>query len=223
MHTGEGEIVEIYWERGNAAARISCADALIPSAGQYVIADDGSDSPLPVSVFPAGFVAGGFLAAPPLPATWRPGTRLYLRGPLGRGFVIPATARRVALLAMEGDSAPLLALLPQAFSAAAEVVLITSQPPAGLPVAVEIQPLHSLQDILAWADYLAVSVERASLPLLAERLQTADAARLKVQMLIRAPMPCGTLAGCGACAVFFSNGWKMICKDGPVFDWPGAG
>ncbi len=223
MHIGEGEVAEIYWQTGKAVAKIFCSASLIPAPGQYVIGHDGSDSPLPVPVFPAGFAPGGFLAAPPLPPTWRPGTRLTLRGPLGRGFFLPANARRIALLAMDGDAAPLLALLPLAFSAGAEVALVTSNPPPDLPAALEIQPMHSLPEILAWADYLAVNVERSTLPLLRQRLQGVASTSLKVQILMRAPMPCGALAGCGVCAVPFSNGWKMICKDGPVFDWQETG
>ncbi|MGC8855294.1 MAG: hypothetical protein ACP5QU_00685 [Anaerolineae bacterium] len=223
MHIGEGEVAEIYWQTGKAAAKIFCPASLIPAPGQYVIGHDGSDFPLPVSIFPAGFTSGGFLAAPPLPATWRPGTRLTLRGPLGRGFSLPSHVRRLALLAMDGDVAPLLALLPLAFSAGAAVTLVTPHSLPDLPAALEIQPLHSLPEILAWADYLAVHVERAGFSLLRQQLQTIVFTSLKVQILIRTPMPCGALAGCGVCAVSFSNGWKMVCKDGPVFDWQEIG
>jgi NAD(P)H-flavin reductase len=36
--------------------------------------------------------------------------------------------------------------------------------------------------------------------------------------LVVAPMPCGGLAECGVCAVTTRRGWKLACKDGPVFD-----
>jgi len=32
------------------------------------------------------------------------------------------------------------------------------------------------------------------------------------------PMPCGGLGDCGLCAVDLKRGWKLACKDGPVFD-----
>ena len=31
-------------------------------------------------------------------------------------------------------------------------------------------------------------------------------------------MPCGGAAECGICAVPFGRGWKLACKDGPVFE-----
>jgi hypothetical protein len=31
-------------------------------------------------------------------------------------------------------------------------------------------------------------------------------------------MPCAGLADCGVCAVELRRGWKLACKDGPVFD-----
>jgi hypothetical protein len=40
----------------------------------------------------------------------------------------------------------------------------------------------------------------------------------EAQVLVRAPMPCGALAECGVCALTIRHEWKMICKDGPVFE-----
>ena len=40
----------------------------------------------------------------------------------------------------------------------------------------------------------------------------------EAQVLVRAPMPCGALAECGVCALTVRHEWKMICKDGPVFE-----
>jgi hypothetical protein len=37
------------------------------------------------------------------------------------------------------------------------------------------------------------------------------------QVLVVTPAPCGGLAECGVCAVTTRRGWKMACKDGPVF------
>lgn len=218
MHIGEGEITEIYWQ-AEKAAKIICPPSLIPAPGQYVIGHDGSDAPLPVPIFQAGSFPFGFFAAPPLPPTWRPGTRLKLRGPLGRGFSLPETAHRMALLTFDGEISPLLSLLPLALTANIEVVLMTPGGLAEVPTAVEIQPLHSLGQVLAWADYLAVHVDRDGLPLLREHLSRVNSTGLTAQILVRSPMPCGALAECGVCALPSSNGWKWICKDGPVFDW----
>ena len=38
------------------------------------------------------------------------------------------------------------------------------------------------------------------------------------QALVSTPMPCGTLADCGVCALLVRKTWKLACKDGPVFN-----
>jgi hypothetical protein len=220
MHTGEGHLLELYYETALSAARILCLPALIPAPGQYLLAHDGSDSsPLSVPVFQAGPAVDGFLAAPSLPAAWSPGTRLHLRGPLGRGFALPVAARRVALLAWDDVPARLLALLPPALKQGAELTLIAETAPRELPAEVEVHPLQSLDEALAWADFLAVDAGRESLPGLRSRLGEQKQLTVETQVLIRTPMPCGTLAECGVCAIRTRGGWKMACKDGPVFDW----
>jgi NAD(P)H-flavin reductase len=219
MHTGEGQLHELYYDAERAAARILCPPLLVPAPGQYLLAHDGSDAPLPVPVFPAGSAADGFLAAPSLPRTWSPGTHLHLRGPLGRGFSLPLTARRVALLAWDDSPARLLALLPSALKQGAAITLVCKSAPRDLPMEVEVQPLQALGEALSWADFLAVDAGRESLPGLRSRLGEQNQATAEIQVLLRTQMPCGALAECGVCAVRTRGGWKMACKDGPVFDW----
>lgn len=219
MHTGQGQLFELYYDTERAAARILCPPRLVPAPGQYLLAHDGSDAPLPVPIFQAGPAADGFLAAPSLPRAWTPGTPLHLRGPLGRGFSLPPAARRVVLLAWDGVPARLLALLPSAFRQGAAVTLVCDLTPRDLPVEIEIQPMQALDETLAWADFLAVDTGREALPGLGERLGAWNQVRVEAQVLVRAEMPCGALAECGVCAVRVRNGWKMACKDGPVFDW----
>lgn len=219
MHSDQGQLLELYYDIERAAARILCPPQLVPAPGQYLLAHDGSDAPLAVSVFPAGPAVDGFLAAPSLPRAWTPGTPLHLRGPLGRGFSLPSTARRVALLAWNDLPARLLALLPQAFEQGAAVTLVCATTPRDLPPEVEVQPVQALEEALAWADFLAVDVGRESLPGLRERLGKQAQPAAQIQVLVHTGMPCGALAECGVCAVRMRNGWKMACKDGPVFDW----
>jgi hypothetical protein len=219
MHTGEGHLLELYYETAQAAARILCPPLLIPAPGQYLLAHDGSDAPLSVPIFAAGPAMDGFLAAPSLPAAWIPGTRLHLRGPLGRGFMLPASARRVALLVWDDAPARLLALLPSALKQGAEVALVCETAPRDLPAEVEVHPLQSLDEALAWADFLAVDAGRESLPGLRSRLGEQKQLTAETQVLIRTQMPCGALAECGVCAVRARGGWKMACKEGPVFNW----
>lgn len=221
-----GQLVELFLRSDGTAGRIRCPAGLIPAPGQYVLAREDSppgslpDAPLPVSVYPAGASPDGFLAASPLPAAWKPGIYLHLRGPLGRGFSLPPRARRVALWARDGSPACLLPLIPSALKSGAAVVLLLDEPPQDLPEEVEVHPASALGEIAKWADYLAIDVRRESLASLRE---DAGAWRgqslLHVEVLVHAPMPCGGLAECGACAVTGGREWRMACKDGPVLGW----
>lgn len=221
MQNGHGQVVEIRAGTASPAARLACASNLIPAPGQYLLAClPGSDDPLPAPVFSAGSTPDGFLAAPPLPANWTPGMQLLLRGPLGHGFSLPSSARRVVLVALEQSSpARLLGLLSRALEQTAAVVLASKAIPANLPAEVEVQPLANLPEIVRWADYLAVDALRAQLPGLSACLGLSGQARLpcEAQVLVFTPMPCGALADCGVCAVPIRRGHLLACKDGPVF------
>lgn len=219
MHTAKGLISELTLEDGCLYARVSCPENMIPAPGQYLLASDGSDLPLPVPIYYTDSATGGFitLSAP----HWKPGDELYLRGPLGRGFALPATARKVALVAFDDVPARLRGLIAPALKHNASIVLITSSSGDALPDDVEVQPLAAMGEILGWADYVALDVSRENLPELKTKLLAPNqlAAVKDAQVLIRTPMPCGGVAECGVCAVMTRSSWKMACKDGPVFDW----
>jgi len=224
MISTEGQLVERYLDHGG---RLVCPSELVPAPGQYLLAHAAnSESALSVPIFLSEFTPGGFRTAPALPAAWRPGTRLSLRGPLGHGFTVPATARHVALVACDADSARLHGLIPDAIRHGASVTLLSRTVPDALPEAVEAQPLSALAETLQWADYLAFDVAREVLPGLLDSLagknhsplQDAAGRRFDAQVLVRAPMPCGALADCGVCALAAGREWVMVCKDGPVFD-----
>ena len=221
MRVGTGELIELSLENGMTGGRLLCPQDLIPAPGQYLLAHDpASDAPLPAPIFNAGFAPGGFLLAPPIPADWRPGATLSLRGPLGHGFNLPPSARRLALVAVNGNPHRLLALLAPALAQGADVTLLTESILDNLPADVEAQPLAGLSDAVGWADFLAIDVMRESLLGLWKMLGFGEQAKvpLDAQALVVAPMPCGGLAECGVCAVAVRRGWKMACKDGPVFN-----
>ena len=220
MKQSIGELVELYLESGQTGGRLLCSQNLIPEPGQYLLAHDGSDSPLPAPVFNAGSAPGGFWIAPPIPQTWQPGTTLLLRGPLGCGFALPSSARRVALVPLGETSARLKPLLAAALEQDASVVLVSDMDLPDLPHEVEIRPLTALREITPWADYVALDMPRESLPGLRQMLGLGEQVkvRLEAQVLIVTPMPCGGIAECGVCAVKIRHGWKLACKDGPVFD-----
>jgi hypothetical protein len=218
MKNGQGQLSEIYLD---SCAQILCPPDLIPAPGQYVLAHArGSDDPLAVPVFFSDSAPNGFRAAPFLPLAWRPGTQLNLRGPLGHGFLIPAFARKVALIAFDESPARLNGLIRMALKQDAEVVLVSNSAVDDMPEAVEVQPLQALTDIYQWADYVALDVARENLNQLGKMLGVGGQARAprEAQVLVRAPMPCGALAECGVCALTIRHEWKMICKDGPVFE-----
>jgi len=231
MHSGTGQVVELILEDGQRAARISCPANLIPSPGQYLLASDASDSPLPVPVFytdsaPQGVAVAPwrhFIAAPPVPDSWNPGHEIYLRGPLGHGFAIPVSARKVGLIAFDDSPSRLRGLIRPSLSQGAAVVLVSDFASGSLPNDVEVQPLSTLPEIIEWADYVAFDAARENLPELREKLRTLDqfsaGAKREAQILIRTPVPCGGVAECGVCAVTLKSNWRMACKDGPVFGW----
>ena len=232
MKQGTGELVELYLENGLTGGRLLCPQNLVPEPGKYLLARRGppapmleaqagrADAPLSAPVFNAGPLSGGFLVAPPIPLTWQPGTVLSLRGPLGRGFSLPASALHVALIALGETSARLKPLLAAALGQNASVALVSDLNLSDLPSEVEIQPVSALSEVAKWADYLAIDLPREALPGLREKLGLGEQATapFEAQALVVTPMPCGGIAECGVCAVPVRRGWKMACKDGPVFD-----
>lgn len=215
MKTGELEIKEIY---ADSSARMICAPELIPRPGQYLLADiRGADSPVALPLFQSESTPEGFRSAPPIPSSWMPGAKLIARGPLGHGFSIPPAARKVALIAYDDSPFRLRGLIPLAFKQNAEVALLCDSPVGDLPESVEVQPLRALTDILKWADFIAADVARENLRQF--NVMLSGYSLPETQVLIRAPMPCGGLAECGACAITSDYHWKLVCKDGPVFHW----
>ncbi|NOT03845.1 MAG: hypothetical protein HOP27_04525 [Anaerolineales bacterium] len=226
MKISEGQLFETYLD---SSVRIICPPELIPSPGQYTLAHArGSDSPLAVPVFFSDSAPNGFRSAPLLDSPWNPGAQLNLRGPLGRGFSIPIFARKVALIAFDESPARLRGLISIALKLDAEVVLVSDSALDDIPEAVEVQPIQAMLDIYQWADYAAFDVARENLNQLREKFgrmnqakgprEAAVLSQSKGQILVRAPMPCGALAECGICALTIRHDWKMICKDGPVFE-----
>lgn len=221
MQTGKGQVLELLLEDGCRHMRVACPPGLIPSPGQYLLAGDGSDASLPVPLFHTDSASQGFIATTVTPDWWHPGLELSLRGPLGRGLTLPASARRVGLVAFEDSPSRLRGLIRPALKQEAAVVLVCTSTPENLPDDVEVQPMSALQEIADWADYLACDVDRENLHRLKERLGKLNKlpAEGGTQILIHTPVPCGGIADCGVCAVRFKSDWKLACKDGPVFDW----
>ena len=218
MHSGNGRVLELILADGYRYARLTCPENLIPAPGQYLLASDGSASLLPVPIFYTDSALQGFIST--APDEWSPGEMLHLRGPLGRGFALPLSARKVGLVALDDPPVRLRGLIRSALKQDASVVLVCNSALEDLPDEVEVQPLSALDEILQWADYIAFDVMRENLTQLTETLEKLRhlSAVNAAQVLVRTQMPCGGVAECGVCAVVTKSGWRMACKDGPVLD-----
>jgi hypothetical protein len=222
MAQGTGTLTEIRLEAEGLSGRITCPPGLRPAPGQYLTAASSDPAePLVVPLFPTGVQDDELCIAPPLPPHWTVGMRLSLRGPLGTGFRLPPSARRVALSALEEPPQRLLTVAWQALAQNAAVAVYTQAAPSGLPPEVEVLPLELLPEAAAWSDFLALDVPLAALPTLRTRLGLGPYARppSQVQVLVMASMPCSGLGECGVCAVQTRSGWQLACSDGPVFDF----
>lgn len=225
MRTYSGRVTEIRLAPGGflPEARILCPEGAIPAPGQYLVVRNPQerDAPLSLPVFLAGAAGQGFWAAPPFPTEWSPGTILELSGPLGHGFTIPASIRRLALAALGDTPARLLPLAAQAIAIDCAVTLFTDTPLPALPASMEVYPLAVLPEALSWPDLLAIDLPIEILPDLRSILGLSVAAYLPclAQALVWTPMPCSGLAQCGACAVrAMRKSYLLACEDGPVID-----
>ena len=219
MRTYQGRVAELKLHQGETSAVIACPNEAVLTAGQYLLA--AQDSAILASpLFLTGYDHQGFLAAPPFPDSWRPGTELSLYGPLGQGFHLPADISRLGLIALGGTKVRLMPLVNASRSTYFSVTLFSDAPIINLPPDLEAYPLRDLAEALSWADFFAVDVDLEHLSGLAEHFENIPKgmAGLRGQVLIHASMPCGSLADCGVCAVKVKNSWKLACKDGPVFD-----
>jgi hypothetical protein len=222
MHIYAGRIAELRLDAaGQTAAWIECPPGAVPAAGQYLLGRDlQGDEPLGTVLYPGEMGRGGFLALPPLPRTWLPGTSLELRGPLGHGFRLPVAARRVALAGLAGPLERLLPLVSAALAQQAAVAVFCAWARPHLPAEVEVFSLEELPDTLAWADYLALDVSLHAFGKVPAMLGLPPGGIIPCpgQALVLADMPCAGAGACGVCAVPVRRTWKLACSDGPVFN-----
>ena len=238
MPEGPGRVIEVQRLGGADSAfldraYIACSPDLVPLPGQYVMASaapgpieqPASAALLPEAVFlgagPPGIgelQTAGFWTGPPIPGPWRPRQTLALRGPLGRGFELPRDISRLALVSAGRTAGCLPALAQSAAASRLSVVYFGEIGDQGiLPPAVEMYPLEALPDLADWAEYLAVEVTLEEfngldqLPGLLDRNPP-----IRMDVLVRAPMPCGALGKCGVCALRRGREWLLACEDGPV-------
>lgn len=231
MNVFSASITEIeLGQDGDRRAVIACPEEAIPAPGQYIQAHISADKDVvvPVSLFLGGWVErddsqkSAFTTAPPIPPKWQPGDKLTLRGPLGKGFALPQTAKRVGLVPLGETTARLLPLVRLSLQQDAEVAIFTDAPLPRIPNQVEANPLRALPEALSWANFLAFDGTPDHYRGITEAhgISLETPLPCPAQVLIFQPMPCGGLADCGVCAVE-GKGRKqyLVCVDGPVFPW----
>jgi dihydroorotate dehydrogenase electron transfer subunit len=170
----------------------------------------------------------------------QPGDELDVIGPLGRGFPLADHLRNLLLVADGPAIDPLLGVMTMAMEAGVAVTLALGGSRAAalfpvnrLPSAVEVQfatrdgslghrgsVTDLLPDLLRWADAVyTVGSTRLYLALKdrVRAIRLAGDADFLYGLVAHTLLPCG-VGTCLACTVPASDGSKLICVDGPVFD-----
>jgi dihydroorotate dehydrogenase electron transfer subunit len=172
----------------------------------------------------------------------RPGDRLFVYGPLGRGYSVRRAAQNLLLVAGGIGVAPLVWLADQAVAGGKNVTLLIGARTADavfpnhlLPPEVEVVVTtedgslgrrglvtEPFAEHLSWADQAFACGPNAMFQALADVVRRGESAgvrrgRKPVQVLLEEVMPCGT-GICYGCAVMTRKGVRLICKDGPRFE-----
>jgi len=213
--------------------------------GQYVMVrcGEGCDMPLrrPLSVHrvsPDGRV-GLLLAVVGRGTEWlaqrQEGDPLDLLGPLGSGFEVHPTSRRLLLVAGGIGIAPLVALAEHALAVERSVVLVIGDRtsarvyperllPSGVKAVVATEDgsagFHGMATDLLPRLALEADQVFACGPLAMYRAMSRMSDELggrPVQVLLEVVLGCG-MGACLGCTVETSQGPRLVCRDGPVFD-----
>jgi len=211
-------IHEIATTLNGRAIRISNQLSHAPAPGEYYLAfTPGTSQILPTALFPYEIDMESLTLCGNFPVEWQPGASINIQGPLGNGFHPPSIAGKIALLATDASlSDRLYALMLQSLSRGLAVAWVADSIPEQFPPQVELLDSSDLLEAVDWSDYSAAAVTLTVLGSLMNRFDHYAGLKKKVDVLLDAPMVCGN-ARCGVCAVETKKGWKLVCKDGPVF------
>jgi dihydroorotate dehydrogenase electron transfer subunit len=206
---------------GEVCVQIKTLSFQLPIAGQFfqVFASD-SEELLPSLLYPCRVNSNELLLCGDIAKSWMPGTELHLRGPRGNGFHLPPLTRRVALTTLDHISLNrLMTLADAALANRAEVSLFTNQQLTNLAPEIEVLPLDELNQLKDWADYLAAVLRPGQVNALRSSLQLIPGIKtpFNTEVMLETPMICDESSACGVCAVVTNRGWRLACKDGPVF------
>jgi dihydroorotate dehydrogenase electron transfer subunit len=157
------------------------------------------------------------------------GDVLDVLAPVGKGFRLEASTRRLLLAGDEWSLAPLLALANEATQKQVAVTLLIQQSSsvgrfyeALLPLDVEFQvaPQWDVSaELLDWCDQVCVAGPHSTYIRLKERIAESAVVHTAgfAQAVVVPAMPCG-FGACLGCAVETTRGLKLACVEGPVFD-----
>ncbi len=212
-------IYEIAATLNGRAISINNQLSRLPDPGEYFLAfAPGTSQVLPAALYPYEMDSERLTLCGNFPAEWQPGTSINIQGPLGNGFHPPALAGKITLIAVDTSlSDRLYALMLQSLSRGLAVAWVADAIPEQFPPQVELLASSDLLDAVTWSDYAAAAVTLNGLGSLINKFHRHPDLKKKVEVLIDSPMVCGN-ARCGVCAVETKKGWKLACKDGPVFN-----
>lgn len=179
----------------------------------------GETDILPTILFPMGIYSNAFGTATGEACDWQSDQSLNIRFPLGKGFSVPVSARRLLMLSGATHPYRLLPAAGKLLSDGGEAALFSKKIPEDIPPEIELLSNEELVEAVQWADYIIgdtkVSEISEWLKLLApEKIMSR---RRTIQVLVDTPMACVGTAECGVCAVKTRHGWLHACSDGPVF------
>jgi NAD(P)H-flavin reductase len=186
--------------------------------GQYCLAfAPGTAQILPISLFPCGEVSDGLSLCGKLPPVWHKGMHLLLQGPLGQGFIDCLKARKLVIHAVDTSlESRLYSLAAHALQRGADVAWVTDQLTIDLPPQVEVLKSADFEDAVAWGDACALALPANQVSEFQQAHALKPVERTKIEILLDSPLMCGN-SHCGVCAVETIKGWKLACKEGPVF------
>ena len=162
--------------------------------------------------------------------------KIDLLGPLGNGFFVLPTSRKLLLAAGGIGIAPLGFLAQESVNQGHSVRLLMGAPAASqlyprhlLPPEIELitatedgsagkkgRLTDILPDFTGWADQVFACGPMSMYKAMATQSQKHLKAK-PVQVSLEMRMGCG-LGVCYGCTVKTKNGLKQVCKDGPVFE-----
>ncbi|MDA0815528.1 MAG: hypothetical protein O2924_03025 [Chloroflexi bacterium] len=167
----------------------------------------------------------------------RPGDQVRFVGVLGRGFQPRERVQRMLLVGEGNDTGALVWLATALAAEGREVTMLLSgsseaeiYPASLLPSEIELivatedgslgtsgGVIDSFPPLLTWCDQAFVSTSVPTQQAIYRVVRDSGTSK-GVQVLLHAPMACGT-GICDGCAVFPERGGvRLVCTDGPVFD-----